>query len=152
MIDIGDEIPDFSLDSTLGMIRFHDLIDGKPCLLLTIRSAFDPVSTTDIGAVHKLAEEFDARNISVVILGDDNPVNYRKWIKDIDELQIVTVKYPIVSDTMCTVLEKLGCARPMPPSGTVKPNLLGAFLIDIDKRIRCAMKYSPSIGKFLQRI
>ena len=105
--DIGDEIPDFALDSTLGMIRFHDLIDGKPTMLLTIRSAFDPVTTTDIGALHKLTEEFEARNISVVILGDDNTVNYRKWVKDIEELQLVTIKYPIVSDTMCAVLEKV---------------------------------------------
>ena len=148
MCDVGDEIPDFSLDSQLGMIKFHDLIDGQLCLVLTVRTAFDPVTTTDIGAIHKLAEEFEARNITVVIVGSDNVVNNRKWIKDIEELQLVNVSYPILSDTACHVLEMLGCARVMPPGGTLKPTTLGVFLVDIDKRIRISMRYSPSIGIF----
>lgn len=105
--ELGEEIPDFELDSQLGMIRYHDLIDGKLGLLITIGSAFDPVTTTEIGALHKLSDEFEARNISVSIIGCDNVVNNRKWIKDIDELQGVTVKYPIISDTSFQVLKQV---------------------------------------------
>ena len=106
-MELGDEIPDFSSDSQLGSINFHDLIDGKACLLITIRTAFDPVATTEIGAIHKLYDEFDARNISVVIICCDNLMNIRKWIKDIEELQIISVKYPIVSDEKCNLLNKV---------------------------------------------
>ena len=67
--DVGDEVPDFSLDSQMGMVEYHKLIDARWSLLITIRSAFDAVATTEIGAVQKLHDEFEARNISVVIVG-----------------------------------------------------------------------------------
>ena len=85
--DVGDELPDWTLDSQVGTLKCHDLIDGKVCLFVTIGYAFDPVTTTEIGMIHKLIDEFEARNITVVILGADNVQNYRKWMKDIEVSQ-----------------------------------------------------------------
>jgi alkyl hydroperoxide reductase subunit AhpC len=48
-LDVGDEVVPYSLDSTLGMISFLDIIEGKWCILVTCAAAFDPVTTTDIG-------------------------------------------------------------------------------------------------------
>lgn len=70
-IDVGDEIPSFNLDSQLGRISFHDIIDSKWCLLVTFGSAFDPVSTTDLGMLAKLSDEFESRNVFVVAVGSD---------------------------------------------------------------------------------
>ena len=69
--DVGDEVPTFNLDSQLGRISFHDIIDGKWCLLLTFNNAFEPVATTDLGMLAKLAEEFDARSIFIIAVGND---------------------------------------------------------------------------------
>ena len=69
--DVGDETPNFNLDSQMGRIAFHDIIDGKWCLLVTFASAFDPVATTDLGMLAKLFEEFDARSIFVIAVGTD---------------------------------------------------------------------------------
>lgn len=71
-IDVGDEVPTFNLDSHMGRITFHDIIDGKWCLLVTFLQAFDPVATSDLGMLSKLAEEFEARNIFVIALGNDS--------------------------------------------------------------------------------
>ena len=147
IVDVGDEIPDWTLESQVGSLRCHELIDGKICLFMTIGYAFDPVATTEIGAIHKLIEEFEARNITVVVLGCDTVVNYRKWCKDIEELQTVSIKYPVVSDESCSVLQRLGCAKPIPPDAKLTPVVNGAFLVDIDKKIRISMKYSPAIGR-----
>ncbi len=70
-IDVGDEVLSFNLDSQTGRISFHDIIDGKWCLLVTFGSAFDPVSTTDLGVLAKLSEEFQSRNIFVIAMGND---------------------------------------------------------------------------------
>jgi alkyl hydroperoxide reductase subunit AhpC len=70
--DVGDEVPAFNLDSQMGRIAFHEIIDGKWCLLVTFCSAFEPVATTDFGMLAKLAEEFEARNIFVVAVGNDS--------------------------------------------------------------------------------
>ena len=70
-IDVGDEVPSFNLDSHVGRISFHDTIDGKWCLLVTFGSAFDPVATTDLGQLAKLADEFQSRNIFLLAIGQD---------------------------------------------------------------------------------
>lgn len=66
----------------------------------------------------KLIEEYESRNIAVITLGTDTGLlcgrnrhlisgvvsNYRKWIKDIEELQEVKVNIPLVSDPECILL------------------------------------------------
>lgn len=151
-VEIGDECPNFTLESQVGMITWHDLIDGKWALLLTFNTAFDPVATTEIGMLCKLIDEFQARNITVVGMGADTVVHYREWIRDIEELQNVKVKIPLLSDFDCAVMKQFGCARPVPPDNTVKPIANGVFLIDIDRRVRIGMKYSMSIGRNLYEV
>ena len=72
ILDVGDEVPNFNLDSQLGMISFREIIDGRWCLLVTFRKAFDPVTTTDIATVSKLYEEFETRNILPIAIGNDS--------------------------------------------------------------------------------
>ena len=74
--------------------------------------------------ISKLFEEFDARNIAVVAIGADSGnaamvnqqqviiplslvTNFRRWAKDIEELQSVKVNIPLVSDLDCAVLRKV---------------------------------------------
>ena len=151
-IEIGDECPNFTLESQLGMITWHDLIDGKWGLLLTFNMANDPVATSEIGMLNKLLDEFQARNIAIATMGADTVVKYREWIRDIEELQNVKVKIPLISDPDCSVIRQYGCARPIPPTNEMKPISNGVFLIDIDRRVRISMKYSMSVGRNLYEI
>ena len=146
ILDVPDEVPDFHLDSQLGAIRFRDLIDGKWCLLVTIHKAFDPVATTEIGALQKLLPEFLARNVAVLVLCNESVSNYRKWIKDITEIESVAVEIPLVSDPGATVLKQYGCARDVPPYGETRVTSIGTFLIDMDRRIRTSSRYSVHTG------
>jgi alkyl hydroperoxide reductase subunit AhpC len=75
ILDIGDEVPNFNLESQVGMISFHEMIDAKWCVLVTYRTAFEPVGTTDIGTLTKMLEEFEARNIAVLVVGHENGEN-----------------------------------------------------------------------------
>mmetsp|Transcript_31896 Transcript_31896/g.53796 ORF Transcript_31896/g.53796 Transcript_31896/m.53796 type:complete len:216 (-) Transcript_31896:356-1003(-) len=146
--DVGDEAPDFNLDSQLGRVAFHDIIDGKWCLLVTFASAFDPVATTDFGMLSKLKEEFEARNISIITVGNDAVPNYRRWIKDIEELQTTRISFPLLSDPDCSVLNVLGCARPsLLNEKDMKPVSSSYFLIDVDKRVRHSSRASLLIGR-----
>ena len=148
ILDVPDEVPDFHLDSQLGMIRFRDLIDGKWCLLVTIHRAFDPVATSEIGALQKLLPEFTARNIALIVICNESVSNYRKWIKVITEIESVVVEIPLVSDPAATVLKQYGCARDVPPYGETRITSIGTFLIDMDRRIRTSMRYSVHTGSY----
>jgi alkyl hydroperoxide reductase subunit AhpC len=148
ILDVGDPIPDFSLDSQVGKIDFHDLIDGKWCLVMTFGSAFDPVTTTDIGMLSRMAMEWEARNMAVVCIGNDSLPNYRKWIKDIEEIQAVRVNIPVLSDTdNMKQMRRLGCAKYFPVEETVKQTSCGAFLVDLDRNIRYSSRYPTTVGR-----
>ena len=153
VVDLGDEVPNFTLESQVGMITWHDLIDAKWAILITFHNAFDPVATTEIGMACKLRDEFESRNITVAFLGGDNVTNYREWITDIEELQNVKVNMPLLADEAdCSVLQAYGCARPTPPTMKCQPVSHGVFLIDIDRRLRISMKYGISVGRNLYEI
>ena len=106
-----------------------------------------PVATTDLGALSKLSEELEARNIAVISIGSDSVQNYRRWVKDIEELQTTKITFPILADPECAILRQFGCAKLNPVSGTMKHSCNGMFLIDTDKRIRLSMRYSSHVGK-----
>ena len=55
----------------------------------------------------KLFEEFDSRNVTIVVIGSDSVSNYRKWQRDIEELQEVKVGFPICADQDCSVLRQV---------------------------------------------
>ena len=47
-LELGDEIPNFQLPSQVGQIDFHAYLEGKWGAIVTIRDAFDPVTTTEV--------------------------------------------------------------------------------------------------------
>jgi alkyl hydroperoxide reductase subunit AhpC len=71
ILDVGDEVPGFDLESHLGRIVFRDIVYGRWCLLVTIDSAFEPVATTDLGMLARLKEEFDHREIFILVISSD---------------------------------------------------------------------------------
>lgn len=72
ILDVGDEIPGFDLESHLGKIVFRDIVFGRWCLLLTFHQAFEPVATTDLGMLGRLREEFEERDILILAIGNDS--------------------------------------------------------------------------------
>lgn len=107
IFDVGDQITGFDLDSQLGRIFFRDIIEGKWCLLVTFNQAFDPVATSDLGTLCKMAEEFEARKIFVIAIGFDLVPNFRQWIRDIEELEAVKVAFAFMSDPKAEILRKV---------------------------------------------
>ena len=87
-LQVGDSVPNFSCDSTLGVTTFHEVLDGQFSLLVTFPRNFEAVGTTEMGQIAKLKEEFEARNVKVFALSVDTKMNHRRWISDIEELQV----------------------------------------------------------------
>lgn len=71
ILEVGDEILPFNGTSQVGVIRYREYIDSKWCLLVSVNKCFDPVATTEIGCLSKLSDEFEARNLCVLILCAD---------------------------------------------------------------------------------
>ncbi len=70
-IQLGDEAPDFTAESTEGEIHFHDFLGDSWGVLFSHPADFTPVCTTELGRVAALKGEFDKRNTKVVGLSVD---------------------------------------------------------------------------------
>ena len=58
LLRINDEAPDFTADSTHGLIQFHQWIGDNWAVLFSHPKDFTPVCTTELGALAGLEGEF----------------------------------------------------------------------------------------------
>ena len=70
-IQLGDEAPDFSAETTEGTISFHGFLGDSWGVLFSHPADFTPVCTTELGRVAVLKGEFEKRNMKVVGLSVD---------------------------------------------------------------------------------
>ena len=68
---INDEVPNFSADTTLGNINFHDWIGNSWVVLFSHPKDFTPVCTTELGSVATLKTEFKKRNAKIIGISVD---------------------------------------------------------------------------------
>ena len=175
-LQIGDEMVNFSCDSTMGMFNpFHDVIDGHWSMLVTFPKDFDPVGTTELGHMAKLKEEFEARNVKLFALSCDTKMSHRRWVDETQELQECSIGFPMIVDEHGEISRLLGLVRPKVSAGRARrreartPGLTasGAFpfppqavnavrslipatlviVTDIDRRIRMMMQYPVTTGR-----
>ena len=84
-IRIGDSVPDFTAESSMGPINFHEFIGNSWCVLFSHPADFTPVCTTEFGATAKLHPEWTKRGTKVIGLSVDSAEDHERWIADINE-------------------------------------------------------------------
>ena len=96
---INDIAPDFTAETTVGTIHFHEWIGDNWAVLFSHPKDFTPVCTTELGAVAGLEADFARRGAKVIGLSVDPVENHGKWAKDIQDVSGAAVNYPIIGDT-----------------------------------------------------
>ena len=143
-IQLGQIAPDFEQDTTQGRIRFHEWLGSSWGVLFSHPKDYTPVCTTELGAVAKLAPEWQRRNVKVIGLSVDPLDHHRTWEADIAETQGSTVDFPMIADPDRRVAALYGMVHPQAdPSVTVRT----VFIIDPNKKVRLSLSYPPSAGR-----
>lgn len=154
---INDTAPDFTANTTQGTIKFHDWIGDKWAILFSHPKDFTPVCTTELGYMAKIEPEFTKRNAKLIGLSIDPVDSHSKWVKDIEETQGATVKYPMISDTDLAVAKLYN----MLPAGEVgsdgrtaatNATVRTVFVIGPDKKIKLMLTYPMSTGRNFDEI
>ena len=114
-IQLGDIAPDFTQDSTDGLVHFHEWLGKSWGILFSHPKDFTPVCTTELGYMANAKPEFDARNTKIIGLSVDALDNHEAWAKDIEDTQGTAPNYPIISDSDFNV-SKLYGMLPAPES------------------------------------
>ena len=141
---LGDEVPDFTQDSTQGPIHLYDWMGDGWAVLFSHPADFTPVCTTELGLVAALKPEFDKRNVKVIGLSVDPVDSHKKWSEDIAETQGTELNFPLLADADRKVAQLYDMIH---PSADSTATVRSVFIIDPKKKLRLTLTYPAPTGR-----
>ncbi len=152
-LSIGSTAPDFTADTTMGKISFHDWVGDHWAILFSHPKAFTPVCTTELGFMAGLKDEFAKRDTKIIGLSVDSSDDNNRWLPDIEEVSGNKVDYPVIGDSDLNVA-KLYNMLPADESGTAagrtaanNATVRTVYIVGPDKKIRAMLLYPMSSGR-----
>jgi thioredoxin-dependent peroxiredoxin len=148
-LQLGDEAPDFTTESTEGPISFHDYLGNGWGILFSHPADFTPVCTTELGEVARLKPEFEKRNTKVVGLSVDPVDSHKSWVSDIKDVTGSELNFPLLGDPDRTVANLYGMIH---PNANTTTTVRSVFIIGPDKKVKLIITYPASTGRNFQEI
>ncbi|WP_304237272.1 peroxiredoxin [Jiulongibacter sediminis] len=141
---LGDIAPDFTADTTQGKINFHEWLGDSWGMLFSHPADFTPVCTTELGKTALLKGDFERRGVKTIAVSVDDLESHNKWIPDIEEVNGVTMNFPIIADEDRKVAELYDMIH---PNASAKATVRSVFIIGPDKTIKLMLTYPASTGR-----
>ena len=158
LLTIGDIAPDFEVETTEGVIHFHEWIGDGYAVIFSHPKDFTPVCTTELGYMAGLKPEFDKRNCKIIGLSVDPIDDHIIWSKDIKVATGHAPNYPLIGDKELMVAKAFGM---LPKDSGVSSEgrtpidnqtVRTVFVIGPDKIIKLALTYPMSTGRNFDEI
>ena len=148
-IRLGDIAPEFTAQTTVGTIRFHEWIGNNWAVLFSHPKDFTPVCTTELGEAARLKPEFDKRNVKIIGLSVDPADSHAKWADDIKETQGQALNFPVIADADRKVSDLYDMIH---PNANDTLTVRSVFIIDANKKVRLVLTYPASTGRNFDEI
>ncbi len=148
-IRLGDIAPDFTAETTEGVVNFQEWLGDKWGILFSHPKDFTPVCTTELGTVARLKGEFDKRNVKPIAISVDSLESHNQWVPDINETQHVTLNYPIIADPERKVANLYDMIH---PNANDNFTVRSVFVIGADKKVKLTLTYPASTGRNFDEI
>lgn len=143
-IRLGDTAPDFTADSSIGMLNFYEYLGDSWGVLFSHPADFTPVCTTELGMAAKFKDEFDKRNVKMVALSVDGKSSHMEWIEDINDTQNTQVNFPIIADEDRNVSTLYDMIH---PNANDSLTVRSVYIIAPDKTVKLIITYPASTGR-----
>jgi thioredoxin-dependent peroxiredoxin len=143
-LQLGDEVPNFTAETTEGQIDFHNWLGGSWAVLFSHPKDFTPVCTTELGRLSALKSEFDKRGVKVLGLSVDPVGSHKEWANDIKETQGHELNFPLIADSDRKVANLYGMIH---PNANDTLTVRSVFVIGPDKKIKLSLTYPASTGR-----
>ena len=140
-----DPAPNFEAKSTHGMIRLSDYTSkGKWVMLFSHPADFTPVCSTEFIEFARRADEFDKLNVQLIGVSVDSVYSHIAWVRDMEQLAGVQIKFPVVADLDQKVSQSYGLVHEaVSETATVR----AVFAIDPKGNVRALLYYPMQLGR-----
>ena len=155
---INDTAPDFTAETTQGVIHFHDWIGDGWAILFSHPKNFTPVCTTELGTMAGLQDDFAQRNVKIIGISVDPVESHGKWKEDISTATGFSVEYPLIGDKNLEVAKLYDMlpsdagssseGRTPADNATVR----SVYVIGPDKKIKLILTYPMTTGRNFDEI
>ncbi len=140
-IRLGDDAPDFTIDTTEGTLDFLDWKKGSWAVLFS--------HPKDFTTVAKLKDEWDKRNVKVIGLSVDGLSDHAGWSADIEETQGVALNFPLIADPDHKVADLYDMIH---PNANDTLTVRSVFIIGADDKVKLILTYPASTGRNFDEI
>ncbi len=148
-LQLGDEAPDFKVNTTQGEIGLHEYLGDSWGILFSHPADFTPVCTTELGAFANRKDEFEKRGAKLIGVSVDSVDSHQRWSEDIRETQGSALNFPLVGDEERTVASLYGMIH---PNAIETATVRTVFVIGPDKKIKLTLTYPAAIGRNVDEI
>jgi len=148
-LQLGDEAPDFTAQTTGGTLSFHEWLGDSWGVLFSHPKDFTPVCTTELGEVARIKPEFDKRNVKVIGLSVDPLDAHEKWAGDIEETQGHAPNFPLIADPDRRIADLYGMIH---PNASDTATVRSVFVVGPDKAVKLMLTYPQSTGRNFEEI
>ena len=146
---LGDIVPNFQAETTVGPIDFYEYLGDSWGILFSHPADYTPVCTTELGRTALLNGEFAKRNVKVIAVSVDPLDSHHGWVKDIEETQGCEVGFPIIADADRNVATLYDMIH---PNASEKATVRSLFIIGPDKKLKLSITYPASTGRNFNEI
>ncbi len=148
-IQLGDEAPNFTAETTEGTIDLHQWKAGKWAVLFSHPADYTPVCTTELGRTAALNSEFAKRDVKTIAVSVDSLEDHRGWAPDIRDVGGTDLNFPIIADPDRKVSELYDMVH---PSEDDTSPVRAVFIIDPSNKVRLTLTYPKSVGRNFDEI
>jgi thioredoxin-dependent peroxiredoxin len=149
IIQLGDTAPDFTAETTEGLLSLHDYLGDSWGILFSHPADFTPVCTTELGAFANRKDEFTRRDAKLIGVSVDSVESHRRWSNDIADTQGTGLNYPLVGDEDRAVANLYGMIH---PKAIATATVRTVFIIAPDKSVKLTLTYPASVGRNVDEI
>ncbi len=142
---ILEPAPNFEAKSTHGMIRLDEYTTaGKWVMLFSHPSDFTPVCSTEFIEFARRYEEFERLNVQLIGVSIDSVYAHIAWIRDLERLAGVPIKFPLIADLDQRVSHAYGLVHEaVSDTAAVR----AVFFIDPKGNVRALVYYPMQLGR-----
>ncbi|XP_064459146.1 peroxiredoxin-6-like [Ornithodoros turicata] len=155
MVNLGDEFPNFEVNTTKGKLDLHAYFGKSWGILFSHPSDFTPVCTTELGTMAKMMPDFEKANVKVAGLSCSSLESHFGWIKDIQAFHGLKgdFPFPMIADESRELAVKLGMVDPVDKDSEGIPLTCRAvFIVGPEKKLMLSMLYPATTGRDFSEI